>query len=151
MENQEEGARKQGTFFLFAGKYGQTSPFNGTIKGRYGRGESMQNPLLLKFVLLFIGCTVLKIICNMFLTGIVAMVLGVLIDAAFLGSIYVLLRNYRIQNLKKIMGILVFMTVISTLTEFGVLSGGVSNLVFLAVLAWLIFGKDGIFRRRRKF
>lgn len=111
----------------------------------------MQNPLLLKFVLLFIGCTVLKIVCNMFLTGIVAMVLGVLIDAAFLGSIYVLLRNYRIQNLKKIMGILVFMTVISTLVEFGVLSGGVSNLVFLAVLAWLVFGKDGIFRRRRKF
>lgn len=136
---------------MFAEKYGQSVRFNGTIKGRYGRGEHMQNPLLLKFVLLFIGCTVLKIVCNMFLTGMPAMVLGVLVDAAFLGSIYVLLRSYRIQNLKKIMGILVFMTVISTLVEFGVLSGGVSNLVFLAVLAWLVFGKDGIFRRRRKF
>ena len=45
----------------------------------------MQNPLLLKFVAVFIASTILKVVFNMLIGGSIAMGLGVVVDVVFFG------------------------------------------------------------------
>lgn len=111
----------------------------------------MQNKLLMKFVAVFIVSTLLKVLFNMMIGGNVALGLGILVDAAFLGCIYVLLRNYRVPQLQRTMAILTALTVVSVLIELGLLSGDIGNLVLLGVFAWLLIGKNGLLRRGRRF
>lgn len=107
----------------------------------------MQNSLMMKFVGLFIISTILKVVFNMFVGGMVAMGLGVVVDAGFLVCVYMLLRQYRVPSIKRIMIILILLMLISILTEFGILPQDVGNLLLLAVFAWMIFGKGGILPR----
>jgi len=111
----------------------------------------MQNPLLLKFVAVFIASTILKVVFNMLIGGSIAMGLGVVVDVVFLACVYVLLRQYRVPSFKRIMTILLLLTFVSTLVELGVIGGDIGNLALLAIFGWLLIGKDGLLRRGRRF
>ena len=110
----------------------------------------MQNQLLMKFVLIFIGSTIIKMLVQQLLPGTVAaLVLSVLVDIAFVGCIYLVLRRYNIPEFRQIMLILAGMTLVGILIETGLLSVVVGNILLLFIFLWILLRKTGLLDRWR--
>lgn len=68
----------------------------------------------------------------------------VLIDFAILGGCYLILRRWRpYVDMKKSMIFLAGITVVNVVTDIGIINVMISNLLFLALLAWMVFGGRG--------
>lgn len=105
----------------------------------------MQN-LVIKLLAVFVVSAIVKLLIHIILGGgFIATGGGILVDLAVLGYIYTVLKEYRYINLKKTMTFLGGITFISILIDLGLLRGDFGNLIILAVIAWMIFGKDGFF------
>lgn len=105
----------------------------------------MQN-ITIQLLAVFILSGLLKIIVHMiFGDGTFALVSGVLIDIIVLGIIYILMKNYRFLNIRKMMLFISGITLISVFVDLGILRGDIGNLIILAVLGWVMFGKNGFF------
>lgn len=64
-------------------------------------------------------------------------------DVAILGISYLLLRRYPFIDLKSSMLFLGGLTVVSVLNDLGMISGLVGNILIIALLIWMMFGRNG--------
>jgi hypothetical protein len=72
------------------------------------------------------------------------MFVWVVIDLAVLGGCYFILRRWRYYvDMKKSMIFLSGITIANVLTDIGVISVLISNLILLGLLAWMVFGGRG--------
>ena len=67
----------------------------------------------------------------------------VCIDIGVLGISYMILRRHSYINLKGSMLFLSGLTVVSILTDLGMMNGLVSNIIVLALVGWMLFGRKG--------
>lgn len=65
----------------------------------------------------------------------------VFIDLAVLAISYIILRRYPYVDLKASMLFLSGLTIVSVLTDIGLISGLIGNVLILAILAWMMFGR----------
>lgn len=72
------------------------------------------------------------------------MFVWVALDLVLLGVCYVILRRWRYYvDMKKSMIFLSGITLVNVLTDVGIINTLISNLLFLALLAWMVFGGNG--------
>jgi hypothetical protein len=107
-------------------------------------------PMVIRLLAVFVVSGIIKLTLQMIVGGPIAVVLGVLVDIGVLWYIYQLLRRYGYVGLKRIMLFLSGITLISILVEVGVLRGDFGNLIILLAIAWILFGKDGLWGGRRR-
>lgn len=94
------------------------------------------NQIWLRIFMVMIGGSVAKyIFLNPFI--------WVGIDLAILGISYLILRKYPFVDLKQSMSFLGGLTAVSILTDLGIISGLVGNILIIALLAWMMFGRNG--------
>lgn len=106
--------------------------------------------ILIRLLAVFIVSSILRIIVHMiFGVGFIGTAGSILIDLGVLGCIYVLLKEYRYINLRKTMYFLGGMTFISILMDLHVIRGDIGQLIILGIIAWMIFGRDGLWNRGR--
>ena len=109
----------------------------------------MQN-ITIQLLAIFIVGAILKTVAHMiFGGGIFGTGIGVLIEIAILGYVYLILKQYRYLNLKKIMSFLGGITAVSIFIDIGLLRPDFGNLIILGIIAWMLFGKGGFFSSRR--
>jgi len=65
------------------------------------------------------------------------------IDLAVLGISYLILRRYPFVDLRSSMAFLGGLTAVSILTDLGIISGLVGNILIVGLLAWMMFGGKG--------
>jgi hypothetical protein len=75
---------------------------------------------------------------------------SVIIDVAALCVCYVILKRNPYVDLKKSMLVLSIFTAISLLNDIGVINDLISNVLILAILAWMIFRPGGRIGGRRR-
>ncbi|AJQ28108.1 MAG: hypothetical protein H6Q69_4457 [Firmicutes bacterium] len=93
------------------------------------------NQIWLRIFMVMIGGSVAKyIVVNPFI--------WVCIDLAILGIAYLILRRYPFIDLKSSMSFLGGLTAVSVLIDLGIISGLVGNILIIALLAWMIFGRS---------
>lgn len=73
----------------------------------------------------------------------------VVIDLAVLGIAYLLLRRDPFIDMKRSMVFLGGLTVVNVLVDLGIMSGMLGNLALLALLGYMMFGRNYNNRRRR--
>ncbi|QDR81006.1 hypothetical protein [Sporomusa termitida] len=73
----------------------------------------------------------------------------VVIDLAVLGIAYLLLRRDPFIDMRRSMIFLGGLTVVNVLVDLGIMSGMLGNLALLALLGYMMFGRDYNNRRRR--
>lgn len=73
----------------------------------------------------------------------------VVIDLAVLGVAYLLLRHDPFTDMRHSMLFIGGLTVVNVLVDLGIIGGMIGNLVLLALLAYMMFGRDYTRRRRR--
>ena len=73
----------------------------------------------------------------------------VVIDLAVLGVSYLFLRRDPFTDMKHSMLFLGGLTVVNVLVDLGIIGGMIGNLVLLALLAYMMFGRGYNHRRRR--
>ncbi|MDF2569165.1 MAG: hypothetical protein K0R55_769 [Sporomusa sp.] len=73
----------------------------------------------------------------------------VVIDLAVLGVAYLMLRRDPFIDMKRSMIFLGGLTGVNILVDLGIMDGVVANLVLLALLAYMMFGRGYNNRRRR--
>lgn len=66
--------------------------------------------------------------------------IALIINIAVMIAAYLVLRRYPYVDLKRSMTFLAGITVIVSLTEFGIIDGLIANICMLALLAWMFFG-----------
>lgn len=102
--------------------------------------------ITMKLLAVFIIGAILKLLAHMvFGGGFLGTGVGILVDVAMLGYVYLILREYRYLNTKKIMGFLGGITAISILTDVGIIRGDFGSLLILGIIAWMLFGPGGFF------
>lgn len=94
------------------------------------------NKIWLQIFATMIGGSILK-------SAIANSLVWVGVDLAILGISYLILRRHSNVNLKGSMLFLSGLTLISILTDLNLMSGMVSNLLVLALLGWMMFGRRG--------
>lgn len=94
------------------------------------------NQIWLRIFMVMIGGSIVKYLF-------VGPILWVCIDLAVLGISYLILRRYPYVDLKASMSFLGGLTAVSILTDLGIISGLISNILMIALLAWLMFGRGG--------
>lgn len=67
--------------------------------------------------------------------------IAVLVEFAVLGTAYLILRRHPYVDMRTSMLFLGGLTLISILTDIGVLGGLMGNLLVLALLAWMMLGR----------
>jgi hypothetical protein len=94
------------------------------------------NQIWLRIFMVMIGGTIAKqIVFNPFI--------WVCIDLAVLGISYLILRRYPFVDLKSSMLFLGGLTAVSILIDLGIISGILGPILTLALLAWMMFGRNG--------
>ncbi|HWR05508.1 hypothetical protein [Sporomusa sp.] len=73
----------------------------------------------------------------------------VVIDLAVLGIAYLLLRRDPFIDMRRSMIFLSGLTVVNVLVDLGIMNGMIGNLALLALLGYMMFGRDYNNRRRR--
>jgi len=73
----------------------------------------------------------------------------VVIDLAVLGVSYLLLRRDPFTDMRHSMLFIGGLTAVNVLVDLGIIGGMIGNLVLLALLAYMMFGRDYTRRRRR--
>ena len=73
----------------------------------------------------------------------------VVIDLAVLGVSYLIIRRDPFTDLKHSMLFLSGLTVVNVLVDLGIIGGMIGNLLLLALLAYMMFGRNNNYRRRR--
>lgn len=73
----------------------------------------------------------------------------VIIDLAVLGVAYLLLRRDPFTDMKHSMLFLGGLTAVNVLVDLGIIGGMIGNLALLALLAYMMFGRDYNRRWRR--
>lgn len=110
----------------------------------------MQN-LTVRLLIVFVVSAILKTLSHMiFGWGFWGIGIGVLIDIAVLGYVYVVLQEYRFFNIKKIMAVLGSLTFLSILIDVGILRGDVGSLLILIIIVWVLIGRGGFFSGNRR-
>jgi len=94
------------------------------------------NQIWMRIFMVMIGGSIVKYLF-------VGSVMWVLIDLAVLGITYLILRRYPYVDLKASMSFLGGLTALSILTDLGIISGFISNILIVALLAWMMFGRGG--------
>jgi hypothetical protein len=94
------------------------------------------NQIWMRIFLIMIGGSIVK---YLFASALV----WVGIDLAVLAVCYLTLKRYPFVDLKTSMLFLGGLTVVSVLTDLGIISGLIANVIILALLAWMMFGRNG--------
>ena len=90
------------------------------------------NQIWLKIFMVMIGDTIVKYL-------LVGPIIWVCIDLAVFGICYLILRRYPYLDLKSSMSFLGGLTAVSILTDVGIISGLVGQILMIALLAWMMF------------
>lgn len=108
--------------------------------------------LTIRLLVIFIVGLILKTFAHMiFGNDILGTSIGILVNISILGYVYLVLREYRYLNIKKIMAFLGGFTLISILMDIGWLPTDLGNLIMLAIIAWMLFGRGGFFSGRGRY
>lgn len=94
------------------------------------------NQIWLRIFMVMIGGNIVKYL----LAG---SIIWVCIDLAVLGICYLILRKYPYIDLKSSMSFLGGLTAVSILTDIGIISGLVGQILMIGLLAWMMFGRGG--------
>lgn len=73
----------------------------------------------------------------------------VIIDLAILGVSYLFLRRDPFTDMKFSMIFIGGLTAVNILVDLGIIGGMLGNLILLALLAYMMFGRNQNYRRRR--
>ncbi len=94
------------------------------------------NQIWLRIFMVMIGGSIVKYL-------LVGSIIWVCIDLAVLGICYMILRKYPYVDLKSSMFFLGGLTAVSILTDIGIISGLVGQVLMIGLLAWMMFGRGG--------
>lgn len=94
------------------------------------------NPIWLQIFMVMIGGNIIKyMFTNLFI--------WVCADLAVFGISYLILRRYPFINLKPSMLFLGGLTAVSVLNDLNIINGLVANILIIALLGWMMFGRNG--------
>ncbi|MBP2637815.1 MAG: hypothetical protein H6Q72_3722 [Firmicutes bacterium] len=89
------------------------------------------------------------IVGSMLKYAVFSVVAWVVIDLAVLGVAYLLLRRDPFTDMKHSMIFIGGLTAVNILVDIGIIGGMLGNLILLGLLAYMMFGRDYNYRRRR--